>query len=178
MKDDWKEILERANGQCELCSNQDHLSLYEVPDSPSDVKETSIVVCATCKEQLLGEQEMVANHWRCLNDSARSAVPAVQVVAYRILDQIKSEGWPADLKDMMYMEEDIKQWAEDGLEDKNTIVHRDSNGNILSKGDNVVLIKDLDVKGANFTAKRGTAVRNINLVHDNQEHIEGTHRCV
>jgi protein PhnA len=31
----------------------------------------------------------------------------------------------------------------------------------------------LDVKGANFTAKRGTAVRNIRLVHDNPEQIEG-----
>jgi len=37
----------------------------------------------------------------------------------------------------------------------------------------VVLIKDLKVKGAGFTAKRGTAVRNISLVHDNAEHIEG-----
>lgn len=36
-----------------------------------------------------------------------------------------------------------------------------------------MLIKDLKVKGGNFTAKRGTAVRNITLVHDNVEHIEG-----
>jgi len=34
------------------------------------------------------------------------------------------------------------------------------------------LIKDLDVKGAGFTAKRGTAVRNISLT-SNPEHIEG-----
>jgi protein PhnA len=40
-------------------------------------------------------------------------------------------------------------------------------------GDSVVLIKDLNVKGGGFTAKRGTAVRNISLVHDNHEHIEG-----
>ena len=35
------------------------------------------------------------------------------------------------------------------------------------------LIKDLNVKGAGFTAKRGTAVRNISLVPNNCEHIEG-----
>jgi protein PhnA len=35
------------------------------------------------------------------------------------------------------------------------------------------LIKDLAVKGAGFTAKRGTTVRNISLVPDNEEHIEG-----
>jgi protein PhnA len=43
----------------------------------------------------------------------------------------------------------------------------------LESGDTIVLIKDLDVKGANFTAKRGTAVRNIKLVKDNVEQIEG-----
>ena len=41
-------------------------------------------------------------------------------------------------------------------------------------GDTVVLIKDLVVKGANFTAKRGTAVRGISLVVDNATHIEGS----
>ena len=36
-----------------------------------------------------------------------------------------------------------------------------------------LFLKDLNVKGGGFTAKRGTAVRNISLVHDNHEHIEG-----
>ncbi|PIR17599.1 MAG: PhnA domain protein, partial [Elusimicrobia bacterium CG11_big_fil_rev_8_21_14_0_20_64_6] len=49
---------------------------------------------------------------------------------------------------------------------------KDSNGNILSEGDTVTLIKDLNVKGANFTAKRGTIVRKIALT-DNPEQIEG-----
>ena len=53
------------------------------------------------------------------------------------------------------------------------IKHVDSNGSVLKAGDTVVLIKDLNVKGAGFTAKRGTAVRRISLVHDNPEHIEG-----
>ena len=35
------------------------------------------------------------------------------------------------------------------------------------------LIKDLDVKGSTLNAKIGTAVRNIRLVHDNHEQIEG-----
>ncbi|MGL5800184.1 MAG: PhnA domain-containing protein, partial [Plesiomonas sp.] len=39
-------------------------------------------------------------------------------------------------------------------------------------GDSVTLIKDLVVKGANFTAKRGTMVKNITLT-SNPEHIEG-----
>ena len=40
-------------------------------------------------------------------------------------------------------------------------------------GDSVVLIKDLKVKGSSMVAKQGTAVRNIRLVHDNTEQIEG-----
>ena len=44
---------------------------------------------------------------------------------------------------------------------------------MLVAGDNVTLIKDLDVKGTGFTAKRGTAVRNIGLVANDAEHIEG-----
>src|SRR5690606_17044097 len=104
------------------------------------------------------------NHWRCLNDSMWSPVPAVQVVAWRMLNRLKSEGWPQDLLDMMYMDEDVLNWAKaDQVADPSTksVVHRDSNGVILEAGDNVVLIKDLKVKGSSMVAKQGTAVRRI-----------------
>tara|TARA_R110002050_G_scaffold153344_3_gene281018 strand:- start:151 stop:564 length:414 start_codon:yes stop_codon:yes gene_type:complete len=115
-----------------------------------------------------------ANRWRCLNDSIWSEVNAVKVIAWRILNTIKNEGWPNDLLEMMYMDEDTEAWAKDGLTSDDAIVHLDSNGVQLNAGDSVVLIKDLKVKGGgNFTAKRGTAVRNITLVHDNADHIEG-----
>ena len=46
------------------------------------------------------------------------------------------------------------------------------NGVELQEGDSVCVIKDLDVRGASFTAKRGTIVKNIHLT-SNPEHIEG-----
>jgi len=46
---------------------------------------------------------------------------------------------------------------------------RDSNGNELKDGDNVTLIKDLKVKGANLTLKRGTVVKCIRLTDDPEE---------
>ncbi|GLR46332.1 alkylphosphonate utilization protein [Sphingomonas astaxanthinifaciens] len=46
---------------------------------------------------------------------------------------------------------------------------RDSVGNILADGDQVTLIKDLDVKGAGQTLKRGTLIRSIRLTGDPQE---------
>lgn len=41
---------------------------------------------------------------------------------------------------------------------------RDSNGNLLSDGDTVTVIKDLKVKGAPKDIKQGTRVKNIRLV--------------
>ena len=53
------------------------------------------------------------------------------------------------------------------------ICNTDYMGEISSFGDTVNIIKDLEVKGAGFTAKRGTAVRNISLPHEDETHIEG-----
>lgn len=46
---------------------------------------------------------------------------------------------------------------------------RDSVGNLLADGDSVVLTKDLKVKGANQTLRRGTVIRSIRLTGDPQE---------
>lgn len=59
------------------------------------------------------------------------------------------------------------------MEDEDEIiVIKDSNGNTLSKGDTVVVIKDLKVKGSSSVVKRGTKVKNITL-EDDGEHIMG-----
>lgn len=49
---------------------------------------------------------------------------------------------------------------------------KDSNGNVLADGDSVTVIKDLKVKGAGETLKRGTVIKNIRLTDDPGE-IEG-----
>ena len=46
---------------------------------------------------------------------------------------------------------------------------RDSVGNLLADGDQVTLIKDLTVKGAGQTLKRGTLIKSIRLTGDPQE---------
>jgi protein PhnA len=51
---------------------------------------------------------------------------------------------------------------------------RDSNGNALADGDTVIVIKDLKVKGASIPLKRGTVIKNIRLVEDDEEHVEGS----
>ncbi|OIO68175.1 MAG: PhnA protein [Zetaproteobacteria bacterium CG12_big_fil_rev_8_21_14_0_65_55_1124] len=169
-----QELLERSASVCELCGASDNLAAYEV--APSDgTADQCVLLCATCLEQVEDPEKVDANHWRCLNDSMWSQVPAVQVMAFRMLTRLKGEGWPQDLLDMLYLDDATRSWAEAGLagQGSEAIKHIDSNGVVLQAGDTVVLIKDLDVKGSSLTAKRGTAVRNIRLVHDNAEHIEG-----
>ncbi|MFM1877098.1 MAG: hypothetical protein RL266_2835 [Bacteroidota bacterium] len=170
-----KEIAARSQGRCELCGSDQDLHFYVVPPRDSGSANDAIHVCGTCNIQLNNSEEIDPNHWRCLNDSMWSTVPAVQVVAYRMLNTLKHEGWPQDLLDMMYMDDETSAWAKEGLADESEerIVHRDSNGVVLQQGDSVVIIKDLNVKGTSLVAKRGEAVRNINLVWDNAEQIEG-----
>jgi protein PhnA len=48
----------------------------------------------------------------------------------------------------------------------------DSNGTVLSEGDTVQIIKDLKVKGASATLKRGTIIKNIRL-GSGEEAVEG-----
>ena len=171
-----QELQKRSKEKCELCSAAANLHPYLVPPDSKESIDDSILICPTCMEQIEDAEKTDANHWRCLNDSMWSEVPAVKVVAWRMLQRIKSEGWPADLLDMFYLDDDTLNWAKatgEGESDADKVIHKDSNGSILQMGDTVVLIKDLDVKGAGFTAKRGTAVRGISLVADNQEHIEG-----
>jgi protein PhnA len=166
-------LTERANNQCELCGSSENLSVYEVPPAEAN-SDKCILVCSTCSNQLEAPESMDVNHWRCLNDSMWSQVPAVQVVSWRMLKKLASMGetWAQDQLDMMYMEDEVRQWAEMTLADDSREPTLDSNGTPLQAGDNVVLIKDLEVKGGGFTAKRGTAVRGISL-SDNPLHIEG-----
>lgn len=168
-----QELLKRSGSKCELCSWQTDLSVYKVEPSDATVQQ-SIIVCDICRKQIENPDKTQANHWRCLNESMWSQEPAVQVMAYRILNSIKTEGWPQDLLDMLYLEDDIKAWA-DAQETSGDEIRTptlDSNGTPLQTGDTVTIIKDLEVKGAGFTAKRGTAVRNIALT-DNPQQIEG-----
>ncbi|GMR16607.1 MAG: alkylphosphonate utilization protein [Gammaproteobacteria bacterium] len=169
-------LFERSGSRCELCGATDSLNIYEVPPDSKSKEENSVLLCETCQQQIDDPDKIDVNHWRCLNDSMWSQVQAVQVLAWRMLTRLREEGWPQDLLDMLYLDDDLLDWAKATGEDQSgeeEIKHLDSNGASLEAGDTVTLIKDLNVKGANFTAKRGTAVRGISLVADNPEHIEG-----
>jgi protein PhnA len=164
-------LLERSQEQCELCQSTNSLSAYLLPESPDTTANSQVVVCAKCAENIETGKPTDMQHMRCLSNSMWSQVPAVQVLSYRLLNHCLTESWAQDALDMLYLDEEHLQWAKAGLvaEREPTL---DANGVLLQAGDAVTIIKDLDVKGANFTAKRGTPVRNIGL-SENPLHIEG-----
>ena len=169
-------LNKRSGSQCELCAATEYLKVYQVLPTKKGGIDESILACTTCVDQIENPANVDLNHWRCLNDSMWSEHNAVQVVAWRMLSRMSAAGWPKELLDMMYLEEDVLTWAQatgEGEDDENKVIHRDSNGVILATGDSVVLIKDLKVKGSSMVAKQGTAVRNIRLDHENAEYIEG-----
>lgn len=57
------------------------------------------------------------------------------------------------------------------IEEDEVMIVKDSNGNILSEGDTVIPIKDLNVKGSHLNLKRGTKIKNIRFT-DSDEEIE------
>jgi len=167
-------LRERSGNSCELCGAADELQAHQLGGAPAGVQDNGILLCATCRTQLAGDA-LDENHWRCLNDSMWSQQPEVQVVAYQTLSKLVNQGatWAQDLLDMLYLEDEVKAWADAGLEQDNAQKHVDCNGAELTKGDNVTIIKDLPVKGSSMVVKQGTMVRNINLAQDDPELFSG-----
>lgn len=171
-----EQLLNRSEGKCELCGSADNLDVYEVPPQLQSDENDSILICGKCLAQIEKKEEPDSNHWQCLSTSMWSEVPGVKVVTWRLLNRFRGESWAADSLDMMYLDDEMLSWAKatgDHENDASVDLHKDCNGAILKSGDTVVLIKSLDVKGSTINAKMGTVVKNIRLVEDNTEQIEG-----
>jgi protein PhnA len=171
-----KYLQKRSNNLCELCTSANANTAYIVPHSPANKLEHHLYICPTCLTQMGNIEIADENHWRCLKDSIWSEVPVVKVVSWRMLNKLKSLDWTEDLINIAYLDEDEMQWAKasgDHINQDDIEKHLDCFGAVLQSGDNVVLTKTLDVKGATFNAKVGTVVHNIHLVANNTEQLEG-----
>lgn len=167
-----KRLKDRSGSLCEISGSDENLVLYLVAPKTEATPENCILITKKLRDQIENPETTNPNDWRGLSDSMWNENLPVQIVSWRMLARLKNH----DLLDMMYLDEEALEWAKatgEGEDEEGKIVHKDSNGNLLFDGDSVVLIKDLDVKGANFTAKRGAAVHNIKVVWDNAEQIEG-----
>jgi protein PhnA len=169
------QLQNRSNQTCELCGQQsDNLNAYTVPQKNDDLIENQVVLCTDCYEQIKTGNYTNTRHWRCLEGSIWSEVPSVQVLSYKILSRLSTEEWAREAMESVYLDESLIAWAnaEDALEAEK-VIHKDGYGVILEAGDTVILTQNLNVKGTNYIAPKGTVVRKIKLVHHNAEQIEG-----
>ncbi len=169
-------LLKRSGNKCELCGSDNDVQLYEVPPQDGRTEDNCLMACAKCRAQVEKKEELDSTHWKVLSETMWSEVPGVQVVAWRMLNRLRDESWAADNLDMLYLDEEKLAWAKatgDNENDSSVELHKDAYGALLQNGDTVVLTKSLDVKGSTLNAKLGTVIRNIRLVPDNTEQIEG-----
>jgi protein PhnA len=170
------QLLQRSGKQCELCQSGDNIKMYEVPLQDQSNEENTIMICNKCQAQIDKKEELDSKHWNCLTTSMWSEVPGVQVISWRMLNRLSAESWAMDNLDMMYLDDEKLAWAKatgDHENDSAVDLHKDSNGQVLQAGDTVVLTKSLDVNGSTLNAKMGTVVKNIRLLENNTEQIEG-----
>jgi protein PhnA len=170
------ELFSRSGGCCECCEAAQTLQVYEILPKSTRSLDTTVFLCSTCVSQINGTEAWNSEHWKCLTKTMWSEHVAIKVISWRMLQRSKAQSWAADALDMLYLSDEELSWAKAfGDEDYTDTfqVHKDGNGTPLQHGDTVVLIKTLDVKGSSVQAKVGTAVKNIRLVLDDTDQIEG-----
>lgn len=172
-----QELQARSDNKCELCGATSQLKMHEVAMAPPGIRETEIYACEPCITQIEKKADLSLSHWQsCLDTAMWSEVPAVQVVAWRMLNRFRQDSWAADNIDMMYLDQEHLAWAKasgDHENDATVDLHRDRNGAPLNPGDTVVLIKSLDVKGSTVNAALGTVIKNIKPDPNDTAYIEG-----
>ena len=90
-----------------------------------------------------------------------TANPLCKPLSDRLLYTYKDEEWAASVINSVDLDESRVQWALSAFEVAD--VHTDAFGNQLETGDTVVLTQNLNVKGTNFTAAKGTIVKKIQI---------------
>lgn len=159
----------RCNGTCELCNAETATIAYAVSPKNHDAIANEVAICNTCLAAI--DDKDAGHHWQCLAGSIWNTEPSVQALSYRILFSNKEQEWASEIINSVELDEAVINWALSAFQTAE--VHKDSNGTTLANGDTVVLIQNLNVKGTNFTAPKGTIVRKIRLVPDNFEQVEG-----
>ena len=164
----------RANHSCELCVVKGELYAFTVSPKGDDSIDHQVALCSVCQEGIESNDFSNSNHWRALTGSIWSETTSVQALSYLILDQLKSQDWAAETLDGVFLDKSTISWALAEVHaSENKVIHKDAYGNVLLSGDNVVLIENLNVKGTNYIAPKGTQVKKIRLVADNAEQVEG-----
>jgi protein PhnA len=113
-----KDLARRAKSKCELTGVSGvPLKAYEVPpvtDEP-DIDRT-LLVSEACLEVLEHPKRLKGREWQGLAEIVWSEMPAVQVVAWRMLTQLaKYEDWAREVVEEVFLDEAVEAWAKSDL---------------------------------------------------------------
>src|SRR5690554_209577 len=132
-----KDLFARANDICELCGADQTLQPFAVAPFEADTVEHTALLCATCREQIEGEDDALdPTHWFCLQEAIWSPVAPVQVLSYRLVRRLARKAtWASDILAQAYLPDEVLAWAEEGINEPTDDAPRtlDSNGAELNK---------------------------------------------
>jgi protein PhnA len=110
-----KDLARRAKSKCELSGEAGvPLRAYEVsPVAAEPELDRTILVSEACFAALERPGTLTGQSWRCLVETVWSEVPAVQVVAWRMLQVLaKREDWARQALDDIFLDPEVQEWAE------------------------------------------------------------------
>lgn len=111
-----KDLARRSKSRCELCETSGvPLKAYEVPPEPKMPElERCVFICDRCREQAENPKRFQAGEdWRCLSQTVWSEVPAVQVMALRLLRrQAGSQPWAQETLEQVFLDPEVEAWAD------------------------------------------------------------------
>ena len=109
-----KDLARRAKSKCELTGASGvPLRPYEVPPVGEDPDiERTLLISEACHEVLENPKRLKGREWQCLAEVVWSEMPAVQVVAWRMLNELaKREDWAREVMEELFLDEEVEAWA-------------------------------------------------------------------
>jgi protein PhnA len=109
-----KELARRAKSKCELTGAAGvPLRPYEIPPVPADPDPDRILLLSeACHAALARPAAIDCREWRCLGEAVWSDFPALQVVAWRLLNQLaKRDDWAREALAAVELEPEVEEWA-------------------------------------------------------------------
>lgn len=109
-----KDLARRAKSKCEI-SGAAGVSLkpYEVPPVRAEPEmDRTLLLCDQCCDMLEHPDQLGGRGWQCLAEAIWSEMPAVQVVAWRLLQVLATrEDWAREVLDEVFLDPEVEAWA-------------------------------------------------------------------
>jgi len=109
-----KDLARRAKSKCEITGEGGiPLRPYEVPPVATEPDlDRTLLVCEAVHAVLEKPSTLSGRGWQSLAETVWSDMPAVQVVAWRMLNHLaKKEDWARDVIEEVFLDEEVEEWA-------------------------------------------------------------------